>query len=226
MTTLAELKLQARQRADMVKSKFVSDSELTSYINSEIAELYDLLCECYGEDYFLEEYEFTTTTDGGYVLPTDFYELKRLDLKIDGQDWVTVPRFNLNQETALRSSSFVALGGYLNTRYRLMGNSIKLAPLPAPGSTIRVLYVPLPLILQTDSDTLDDFNYYSEMIILGTAAKMLLKEESDDTAGVLLQLKEQQKQRIMAKAQNRDAANSEQITDIYATNYEYFKGTR
>lgn len=224
MITLAEIKLQARQRADQVKSKFVSDSELTSYINSAIAELYDLLCESYGEDFYVTEYEFTTTDAPSYTLPDNFYELKRLDLKIDGTDWVTVPRFNLNEETALRSSSFVALGGYLNTRYRIVGNTIKIAPLPAPGSTIRALFVPLPVKLQADSDTLDDFNYYSEYVIIDAAIKMMAKEESD--VSVLAAQKEQQRARIVSKSANRDAANSEQITDIYATNYAWWRGTR
>lgn len=224
MVTLAQLRLQAKQRADMVKSHFVSDSEWNAYINSEIAELYDIMCEAYGSDYYLIETEFTTTDAGSYELPADFYELKRLDLKIDSQDWVTVPRFNMNQETALRSSSFVAAGGYLNTRYRLMGNNIKIAPLPSPGSTVRVLYVPLPQQLVNDDDELNDFNTYSEYVILGATIKAMLKEESDVT--VLIAQKEQQRKRITDKADTRDAANPETVTDIYAANYDYFRGTR
>jgi len=224
MTTLAELKLQARQRADMVKSKFISDSELTSYINSAIAELYDILCECYGEEYFVTEYEFVTTDAGNYELPSDFYELKRVDVKLDTQDWVTVSRFNLNEETALRSSTFVAWGGYLNIRYRIVGSSLKLAPIPSPGTTVRALYVPLPVKLVDDADTMQDFNYYSELVIVIAAIKMLSKEESD-TAHLDAE-RAQQIARIQSKAQNRDAANAEQITDIYATQYDYIKGVR
>lgn len=224
MITLAELRLQAKQRADMVKSKFVSDAEWNYYINSGIAELYDLMCEAYGEDYYITEYEFTTNDSEGYDLPEDFYELKRLDLKIDSQNWVTIPRFNINEETALRSSSFVALGGYLNTRYRIMGNSIKVAPLPSPGSTMRALYVPLPQQLAADDDELQNFNTYSEFVVLSAAISALNKEESD--VSVLAAQKEQQRARITAKAGARDAANSEQVQDIYATSYDYFRGTR
>lgn len=224
MITLAEIKLQARQRSDMVNSKLVSDSELTSYINSSIAELYDLLCESFGEDYFVEEYEFTTTDQGAYTLPDNFYELKRLDLKVDSQDWMTIPRFNLNEETALRSSSYVALGGYLNVRYRLVGNSLKIAPLPDPGATARVLFVPLPMQLINDSDELKDFNYYAEFVIVDVCIKMLTKEESD--VQVFMAQKAEQKARIIGKSANRDVANSEQVTDIYATQYDFFRSTR
>ena len=224
MITLDELKLQIRQRADMVHSNFVSDSELTSYINSSIAELYDLLCEAYGSDYFVEEYEFTTTDEAAYELPENFYELKRLDLQVDGNNWVTVPRFNLNEETALRSSSYVYANGYINCRYRLIGNTLKLAPLPSPGTAARALIVPLPIKLVDGSDELQDFNYYSEYVIVDCVIKCKQKEESD--VQVEMVQKQEQKARIVSKADTRDAANSEQVTDIYAVNYNYFNRVR
>lgn len=224
MITLAELQLQVRQRADIVNSNFIAPAELTSYINSSIAELYDLLCESFGEDYFVTKYEFTTTDSQSYTLTDDFYELKRVDLKIDNTDWVTVPRFNLNQDTTLSSSSFVALGGYLNVKYRLIGNTIKLAPLPSPGSTVRILYVPLPTQLADPTDTLQDFNYYSEYVIVDAAIKCMAKAEDDVT--VLMAQKAEQKARIIGKAANRDVANPEAITDIYDVNYFPFRGVR
>jgi hypothetical protein len=75
--TLAELRLQSRQRADMENSQFVSDSELTSYINNSIAELHDIMCEAYGSDYYVISAEFSidSSTDT-YALPSDFYEVK------------------------------------------------------------------------------------------------------------------------------------------------------
>lgn len=224
MITLAEMRLAAKQRADMVNSKFVSDSEWNYYINAELAAFYDLMCEAYGQDYFVEEYEFTTTDAGAYALPDDFYELSRLDIKLDSQDWITIPRFNLNQETTLRSASYVAFGGYLNTRYRLVGNTLKLAPIPAPGSIVRALYVPLPAKLVNDSDELQDFNAYSDYIITGAAIRALNKEESD--VSVLMAQQQEQKARIVGKAANRDVANPEQITDIYATQYYPWRGVK
>ena len=48
--TLAELKAQARERADMEGSCFVSDSQLTTFINNSIAELHDILIQAYDGD--------------------------------------------------------------------------------------------------------------------------------------------------------------------------------
>ena len=47
--TLTQLIAAVRQRADFVNSQFVTDAELTSYINQSYFELYDLLIQKYGD---------------------------------------------------------------------------------------------------------------------------------------------------------------------------------
>lgn len=224
MVTLAELRLQARQRADMVNSNFVSNSELTGYINSSIAELYDMLCEAYGEEYFVTEYDFTTDGSEAYDLPDDFYELKGVDLKADSQNWINVQRFNFNARNKLNNSEVISWGGINNTRYRLLNQTIKLAPTPPSGTEMRLWYVPLPVKLVDDSDTLQDFNSYSEYVIVDAAIKMMQKEESDVT--VLAAQKQALEARIRGKAQDRDAANPESISDIYDEDVDWFTGRR
>ena len=51
--TLAELREASRQRADQENSQFISDSELNSYINQSYFELYDILVQSYGDDYYV-----------------------------------------------------------------------------------------------------------------------------------------------------------------------------
>lgn len=218
--TLAELRLQSRQRADMVNSTFVSNSELTSYINSSIAELRDLLCEAYGEDYFVTEYEFTTDGSASYPLPANFYELKAVDLKADTQNWINVQRFNFNERNRLNNSEVVAWGGVNNVKYRLVGTNIKLAPVPPSGTDMRLWYVPLPTALVNDNDTLQDFNSYSEYVIVDAAIKMMQKEESDVT--VLMLQKQALAKRISDKAANRDATYPESVSDIHAEDLDYW----
>ena len=68
--TLAELRTQSRQRADMENSNFISDTELTSYINNSIAELHDIMAEAYGSEYFVTTTTFSVTSgDDTYSLP-------------------------------------------------------------------------------------------------------------------------------------------------------------
>ncbi len=79
--TLLELRNRSRQRADMVNSRFITDAELNYFINASFGELYDLLVNSRGENYYVSSYNFTTTINQDtYPLPADFFkeEIKNL----------------------------------------------------------------------------------------------------------------------------------------------------
>lgn len=221
MITLGELKTQARQRADMSTSTFVSDSELTGYINSSIAELYDILIQSYGEQYFTIPLIFQTT-DGidSYALPADFYKLDGVDVKLNGQDFITVKRFNFNERTRYSDISIWNLWGIPSIRYRIVGPNIVFSPKPDGQTDVKIWYSPLALKLVLDSDTLNDFNQYAEYVIVDAAIKMMQKEESD--VQVLMAQKQALMQRITYASQNRDAGEPEAVSDIYSENDEYY----
>lgn len=219
--TLAEMRLQSRQRADMEKSKLVKDSELTSYINNSIAELHDILCEAYSADYNVQSYEFSVTSGtNSYALPTDFYILKGVDIKIDNQDWITVKPFNFNERNRYSELGVWDLAGVTNVRYRMIGSNIVFNPTPDRNVTVKLWYVPVATKLVNDSDTLDDLNAFSEYVIVDAAIKMLQKEESD--VSILAAQKQALEQRIRDRAQIRDAGSPSSITDIYAEGDDYY----
>jgi hypothetical protein len=219
--TLEQLRTQSRQRADMENSKFVSDSELTSYINNSIAELHDILAESYGSEYFVKNDTIDVSSGtSSYDLPTDFYELKGVDVKLDNQTYINMRPFNFNERNRFGDFSFWDLAGITNIRYRLVGNQLMVSPVPDRNATIRIWYVPVATKLVNDADTLDDFNAYSEYVIVDAAIKMMQKEESD--VSVLAAQKMALEKRIRDKSQNRDAASPDSITDIYAENDDYY----
>ncbi len=210
--TLAQLKTQSRQRADQENSNFVEDAELVNYINSSIAELHDILVQAYGSDYFVTTDDFTTTSnDNTYDLPEDFYKLHAVDARVNGSDYVNITKFNFNERNASASSDYF--------KYRIVGSSIMFAPTPSAGTAIRVWYTPLATKLEEDADELNDFNQYSEYVIVDAAIKMLLKEESD--VAELMAIKQGLLQRITYAAENRDAAQPESITDVYSDGENY-----
>jgi hypothetical protein len=222
--TLEELRLQVRQRADMEKSKFVKDSEVTTYINNSIAELHDILSEAYGSEYFVESTDATALVadQADYDLPEDFYELKGVDIQLDGQEWITITPFNFNERNRNQNSAFAGWNqsGAVNVRYRLIGNTIRFSPAPNVAANYRLWYVPLAERLVDDDDTLNDFNAYSEYVVVDAAIKCMQKEESD--VSVLMAQKAALEKRIRDKAANRDAAHAESISDIYAADDDYY----
>ena len=218
--TLLDLKTRARQRADMENSDFVSDDELTGYINSSRAELHDLLVATFGPDYYIDNYDFNCVSGtDSYDLPEDFYKLKGVDAQLTGSQWYTLRPFNFNERNRNQDVTWGLLAGP-SIRYRLVGDKLKFSPPPDSSYSMRLYYIPLPSVLVNDADEFNDINSYAEYVVVDAAIKMLMKEESD--VSVLLQQKEALKRRIEVMASNRDAEQPESISDIYAENDEFW----
>lgn len=218
---LAELRLQARQRADMENSNFVQDSELTNYINNSIAELHDILAEAHGSEYFVINTETAVTSGSETIdLPADFYMLKGVDIKIDNQDFISLRPFNFNERNRYSELGVWDLAGITNVRYRIVGDDLRFTPRPDRNATVRLWYVPLATKLVNDTDELNDFNAFSEYVIVDAAIKMMQKEESD--VSVLLAQKTMLEKRIRDRSQVRDAASPASITDIYAEGDDFY----
>lgn len=225
--TLAELRSAVRQRSDMENSLFVKDSELNSYINQSYFELYDLLVQKYGDNYFVASpYSFTTDgTNDEYNLPSDFYKLLGVDLALSQStdSWVTIKPFNFQERNRYAVPNFQSFYGITNLRYRLQGNKLKLTPIPQANQPMRIWYVPRMTTLANNNDTVDGISGWTEYIIIDAAIKCLQKEESDCT--VLLAQKAAIIQRIENAAENRDAGFPKTVSDVAFSNYEWPYGS-
>lgn len=219
--TLLELRTQSRQRADMENSEFVSDSELTNYINSSIAELHDIMVQAYGSDYYVSTDTFNTANgDESYDLPADLYKIMGVDISINGDDFISIKRFNFNERNRFTDNTAWNLAGIPSIRYRLLGNQIVFSPVPDSANSVKLWYVPVATKLVDDADELDDLNQFSEYVIVDAAIKMMQKEESD--VSVLMAEKQMLTKRITEAANNRDAGEPESISDIFAEIDDYY----
>lgn len=214
--TLLQLRDATRQRADMVGSTFVSDAELTSYINQSAFELYDILVSAYGEDYYTAT-PSTFVTDGTndkYALPATFYKLLGVDLQLSSSpaSWVTLRPFTFSERNRYAVPNFQSFYGFTNLRYRILGDQLWLTPLPSAGQTVRLYYVPRMTTLSLDADTLEGVSGWTEYVITDAAIKCLQKEESDPS--VLMAQKQALLDRIATQAANRDAGNAARVADV------------
>ena len=214
--SLAGIRLAAQQRADMVNSDFVTKQEWIDYINHSYTELYDLLIQVYGDEYYVAT-PFTFNTDsrnpGLYDLPSNHYKLLGVELSVNTNAWRTLTRYSfINRNNYLFGNTSVSAAGITNLKYRLIGNQIQLVPLPSGGQTIRLWFIPRPVFLQADSDVLDGISGWDEYVIVDSAIKAMQKEESDIT--ILMAQKQALLQRITAAASNRDVGIPEQVSDI------------
>lgn len=221
---LSDLRTATRQRADMVNSQFVTDDELNSYINQSYFELYDILVQKYGDDYFVTD-PVSFTTNGSsqfYDLPNGtnfsgaqaFYKLLGVDLGLSNtQDsFVTIRPFTFGERNRYAVPNFQSFYGVTNLRYRLKGNQLWLTPIPSQGQQMRIWYIPRLNQLVNDTDLADGISGWTEYIICDAAIKCLQKEESD--VSVVAAQKMALIARIEAAAENRDAGNPARVVDV------------
>lgn len=223
-TTLSFLRTAAKQRADQVNSSFLTDTEWNNNINASLQELYDVLTQKYGNDYFYSTQ--TITTDGvsdNFALSSNFYKLLGVDLQITSgtnPQRVTLRSFTFSERNRYAIPNFQTWFGVTNLRYRLRAGTLWFIPLPAANQTILVHYVPQLTTLVNDSDTLPaaiDGMGWEEYIVIDAAIKALQKEESD--VSVLMAQKVAIEKRIEAAAENRDAGAPATISDTQWSNY-------
>jgi hypothetical protein len=215
--TLLKLRTDAQTRADMVNSQFLTDAEWLSYINASAKELYGLLTQKYGDNYFVTLPPYSFVTDGStdwYPLPSDFFKLLGVDLQISNapNGFATLKPFNMGERNKYAIPNLQAFYGILtNLRYRVMGNRLWFIPRAASGQTMRVFYVPRVTELVLDTDVLDGVCGWEEYVAVDAAIKALAKEESDTTQ--LERAKLALIARIESEAANRDAANPIVVAD-------------
>lgn len=218
--TLATIRTESRQRADMENSEFITDSELNTFINQSYAELYDLLVSRF-EDYYTTSTTFTLSAGSNtYALPSDFYKLRGLDYASSGTNYIPVYKYNFSDRNRRNRSVNRLIGRQFDIRYRILGNTLTMTPEDGAAGNYRLWYTPRITRLSSDSDTLDSVNGWHEYVVVDAARKMLLKEESSTTA--LDREKQALIERIEAMAANRDD-QPETITDTQSWDnfYQY-----
>lgn len=229
--TLAQVRILSQQTADLQNNNFVTLPEWNTYINQSYFELYDILVQKYGDEYFLATpYQFLTTgsqfftlPDGSATYPTTptsgiaakpFYKLKGVDMALNSNinSWVTLRDFMFISRNRYvfptLNSTFL---GVVNLRYRIMGNQLEFIPVPQAGQMLQVWYVPRMTQLLQDNDMMDGISGWTEYVVIDAAIKARNKEESD--VMVLSARKQAMLMRIEEAASNRDAGMPQQISD-------------
>jgi len=146
---LTELRTLTRQRADQENSQFVTDTELTRYLNNSWGELYNLIIENFNDDYFTTSNTFSLTSGTDtYDLPSDFYKSRGVDLVVSSTESVPLRRYNWAQRT--RNSVTVYARDY---RYRIQKGSIVFTPSPSSNDSIKLWYIPSPKRLLSKTTT-------------------------------------------------------------------------
>jgi hypothetical protein len=204
--TLAQLRTEARQYADMESSAFVSDAEVDRYVNQGLAELWHVLVQA-DMDRYLSSTEIATTAGTyEYTVPADFASARTLERRESSGSERTyrLEPYNVSDGHSAEQYSEVCTHGL---RWTILyqgtdGTATRLRFNADPGGGFfRLWYVQAPEVLTDDADVWDGVAGWEEWAVLWAAEQMLAKEESDPSA--LIRRRSELTQRVQQVAGSR-----------------------
>lgn len=244
---LGYLRYEAKLRADMLRSNFVTTDEWNFMLNNSVNELRDILVTKFGEDYFLAPPLVIASTSAlFYPLPDGTnnlqvngipnpagtpalacYKVYGVDFNSYGaqltnsQGWVSMSRFNWADHNKynilLGAASNNVSGQYCAFQFREMGSNLYIIPTNT-GQYFRLWYVPLAPQLLQDSDMMPyGYAAWWEYAVCDAAAKALAKQQLFDQAQDLMNKKNDLMIRIETTAANRNVGQPNTATNTRAT---------
>ncbi len=226
-TTVGNIRLECQQRINKENSQFYTTQEWNSMISQSYKELWDILAQKFGDDYFVATpyTYFTGLNTQFYPLPADFKALLGVDGSLNVNDpnaWFTIKQFEFAQRNLYNYPNVYTFYGATNLRYRLNGTNLMLVPTQQGGITVRIWYVPRPNQLINDTDTVDAIAGWEEYIVADVAIKALAKEETD--VSIFAAQKMALLKRIEEAAENRNIGEPQRVTDIRRVNSAWGTG--
>jgi hypothetical protein len=146
-------------------------------------EVYTTVVEVY-EDYYQDTYQFNLV-DGTneYDLPSDFFKLKRLELKYDSSDEPYQSRsFDFRQ--LHRAVDTTDYGSTYRPVHQLVGSKLRILPVPDEDVTngAKLFYIQQIEEMDEDNDTINiPFpNRYSKYVVKAAVAELLSKGQQEE----------------------------------------------
>ena len=235
---LGYLRYMAQLRADKLNSEYLTTDEWNFNINQSANELYDILVDKYGEDYFFAPPLVISHTGAQfYPIPNGsnypisgvpspaLYKLNGIDANVSGYalgpnaGWIPLARSNWSDRD--RYTTWPGQAGALNNiyqmSYRQMGSNIFFFPTNT-NMAVQIWYVPILAQMLLDTDMLPfSISGWSEFVIVDTAMKAMIKEESSEKYALLASSKSALVERIETTASNRDVGQPNSVSNVRAT---------
>lgn len=181
---LSEIRDSARAKADEQATGFISNSELTRFVNQGLQFIYGKISQRF-EDFFVVK---GTVGNGGYItvlantneynLPATFMKLVRTERRnandTSENNWRKVLRLNIGNDQ-INDFFPVREGRDQGFGYFLASSKIYLRPVPSSGFDLRLWFVPSVTLLSADSDVPGIPVEYHELIAEYAAIQMLRK---------------------------------------------------
>lgn len=205
--TLAELRDQLRQLTDTENDDHKTDAWLNRLINEARQETFEVLRRADPDFYEKQQVIVANGVTDSYPLPDDHHLTK-------GVEWLATGGFReplTRTDFRGRLDYQLPNNGTSNAcRYRLVGGNLVLYPRPRAAQTYYHVYVPAPIPLVDDVDTVDGRE--AKMIVYTAAVQVALKDESASKS--YEDLRDRELQRLTVHSEDRASLEPAVIVDV------------
>lgn len=206
---LSDLIDDVRSRTNMEESTFVTDAEITEFLNQEIAELWAHLTQGSAAPHYRASFPIDVESGTAlYALPADFWQSQGVEATIGGTTGELRAFMPMERSRLVNNGPW---GLIAPVQYRIQADNIEF--LPANQTFPATLfYTPSAPRLVAPGDTTDGFNGYEMAAVYGASATVLAKEESDAT--FYLSQRDRIYRHIDSLAAQRDQAEPDRVQDV------------
>lgn len=209
--------LDVRQRTNTENDPFVTDSELTEYLNQSLAELWTRIIQCQGQPLYRASQTYTvTSTTSLQALPADFFSVQEVTATIGGWSGALTPFMAAERGFLKNASVWDPLSG---VQYRTQAGNIEFLP-ASQAFTATLFYSPTQPRLVSGSDVFDGFGGWEMAAIYDACAIVSAKREADPSFH--LTQRERIYSHIETIAAQRDASNPERVQDVTGDSFGWW----
>lgn len=214
---IADLITEIRSKADMENTQFISDTEITSFINSAYREAYNVLANSY-EDWNLSSQLITTVANTReYAVASDFIRLRKL-MYLRDYNLATEREFPCKRNNWSDTDLFATLDR-IPRRFQLRGANIRLFPAPTSVLYYRAYYQAAPAAL-TSSSTAVEFEFGMDRFVVWEAVMSCLIKEKSDTREARAE-RDRHLTNMIVSSDPRDASEAATVQEVqYSQNLD------
>jgi len=193
---------------DDLQGAYFTPTQMNVFINNAQREVQKQLMQA-AEDYYLKVLQTVTVQgQGDYVLPADFYKLRRLEYILSGtgvnEDPLQLQSITLNQR------AYLPIGTGTPANYILKSDRFTILPFPdTPNVILRLYYTYRIADMTTDADVPDVPEDYHEYIAVLAALDGFVKD--DRSPQNLVDKREAYLKLMKQTAEDRKADRSRQV---------------
>lgn len=209
--SLLQLRTRARQFAGMENSEFVSDSELTGYLNQAICDLETQLEAAGAFERRPSSVGFTCSSGVDSVgLPGNVLSVYGVDLIVDSTAQ-TLERIEFADRNAYRGWAVPTTGTPIH--FRCDTNVVYLLPTPNRDYAGTIYYYASHSDLEQDDDFYDGVNGWDNYVVWSVVAQMLAKQEADPSFAIAE--RGRWLQTILTSAGRLNSSRSPEVQNVY-----------